>query len=94
LAKNEEWLEKNGDVSVIHRRKPKGRPMSETTSRANGRRSRIRTAIEHAFARPKGSMALLVRTIGIVRAEVKSGMANLAFNLSRLVWQQVRSAPA
>src|SRR5690606_12145284 len=37
---NEAWLEKNGYVSDIHHKMPKGRPMSEATSRANGRRSR------------------------------------------------------
>ena len=92
-AKNEEWLEKNGYVSDIHRRKPKGRPMNERTSRANGRRSRIRSAID-VFARQKGPMALFVRTIGIVRAEAKIGMTNLAYNLTRLVWHQGRGAPA
>jgi IS5 family transposase len=38
--KNETWLEKNGYRSDIHHKKPKGRPMSEATSRANGRRSK------------------------------------------------------
>lgn len=67
-AKNEEWLGKNGYVSDIHRKKPKGRPMSARTSRANGRRSMVRSAVEHVFARQKGPMALFVRTIVIVRA--------------------------
>ncbi|MCB8839494.1 hypothetical protein [Aurantimonas sp. VKM B-3413] len=39
-------------------------------------------------------MAMFVRTIDIVRAEVEIGMANLAYNLTHLVWQQGRSAPA
>ena len=93
-AKNEEWLEKNGYISDIHRKKPKGRPMTERTCRANGRRSRVRSAVEHDFARQKGPMALFVRTIGIVRAETKIGMANLAYNLTRFVWHQGRGVPA
>jgi len=36
--KNEAWLERNGYVSDIQHKKPQGRPMSEATSRANGRR--------------------------------------------------------
>ncbi|MER8570212.1 transposase [Mesorhizobium sp. M0924] len=60
--KNEAWLEKNGYVSDIHRKKPKGRPMSEATSRANGRRSRIRAFVEHVFAQQKSRMGLFVRT--------------------------------
>ncbi|MEF2073748.1 IS5/IS1182 family transposase, partial [Consotaella sp. CSK11QG-6] len=64
------------------------------TARANGRRSKVRSAVEHVFARQKGPMGLFVRTIGIVRAEAKIGMANLAYNLTRFVWHQGRGAPA
>jgi transposase, IS5 family len=92
--KNEGWLEKNGYVSDIHHRKPKGRPMSEATSRANGRRSKVRAFVEHVFARQKAQMKLFIRTIGIERARVKIGMANIAYNLTRYVWHQGRSVPA
>ncbi len=86
--KNEAWLLKRGFVSDIHRKKPQGRPMSERTARANRRRSMVRSAIEHVFARQKGPMGLFVRTIGIVRAKAKIGMANLAYNLMRFVCTQ------
>jgi len=86
--KNEAWLEKPGYVSDIHHKKPQGRPMSERMSRANGRRSKIRASIEHVFAQQKGPMVLFVRTIGIVRATAKIGMANLTYNLKRFVWHQ------
>lgn len=92
--KNEAWLEKNGYVSDIHQKKPKGRPMSEATSRANGRRSKIRAFVEHVFAQQKFRMGLLIRTIGIARARTKIGMANLVYNLTRFVWHQGRIAPA
>lgn len=92
--KNEAWLEKNGYVSDIHHKKPKGRPMSEAMSRANGRRSKIRAHVEHPFARLKGPMNLFVRTIGLARARVKIGMANLAYNMQRLVWHERRPASA
>ncbi|MET3524119.1 IS5 family transposase [Mesorhizobium abyssinicae] len=92
--KNEEWLEKNGYVSDIHQKKPKGRPMSEATSRANGRRSKTRAFVEHVFAQQKSRMGLFVRTIGIARARIKIGMANLAYNLTRFVWHQGRTALA
>ncbi|MAS15152.1 MAG: IS5/IS1182 family transposase [Nitratireductor sp.] len=92
--KNEAWLEKNGYVSDIHQKKPKGRPMSEATSRANGRRSKIRAFVEHVFAQQKSRMGLLIRTIGIARARTKIGMANLVYNLTRFVWHQGRIAPA
>jgi transposase, IS5 family len=91
---NEAWLEKNGYVSDIHHKKPKDRMMSEATSRANGRRSKVRAFVEHVFAQQKSRMGLFVRTIGIARARTKIGMANLACNLTRYVWHEGRSAPA
>jgi IS5 family transposase len=92
--KNEEWLEKNGYVSDIHQKKPKGRPMSEATSRANGRRSKTRAFVEHVFAQQKSRMGLFIRTIGIARARTKIGMANLVYNLTRFAWHQGRTASA
>ena len=68
--------------------------MSEATSRANGRRSKIRAFVEHVFAQQKDRMSLFVRTIGIARARTKIGMANLAYNLTRFVWHQGRTAHA
>jgi hypothetical protein len=37
-------------------------------------------------------MGLFVRTIGIARARVKIGLANLVFNIKRLTWLE-RAAP-
>ena len=39
-------------------------------------------------------MALVVRTIGIARARVKIGLANLAYNMQRFVWLSSKAAPA
>lgn len=92
--KNETWLDKHGFLSDIHQKKPKGRPMPEAMSRANGRRSRIRACVEHVFARQKAQMKLFIRTIGMVRARTKIGMANIAYNLTRYVWHERQSVPA
>jgi len=83
---NEEFLEKNGFVSRIHRKKPPGRPMPETTRRANALKSRVRSGVEHVFAVQKDKMDLFIRTVGIARARVKIGMANMVYNLKRLVY--------
>jgi IS5 family transposase len=93
-AKNEAMLTRRGLLSCIHRKKPKGRPMPVLTRRANARKSAVRSAVEHVFARQKGPMGLVVRTIGIARARVKIGLANLAYNMKRLVWLSGRPAPA
>ncbi len=83
---NERHLADNGLRSQIHRRKPQGRPMPAHIARANNRRSKVRAAVEHVFARQKGPMALVVRRIGLARATVKIGLANLAYNMHRVVW--------
>ena len=68
--------------------------MPEMMSRANGRRSKIRSAVEHVFARQKDKMKLFIRTVGIGRAKVKIGMANIAFNMLRYVFHEGRCATA
>lgn len=91
--KNEALLEKRGFVSHVHRRKPKGRPMSKRTARANGVKSKVRSAVEHVFADQKQRMGLFIRTIGLDRARLKVGMVNLAYNMRRLLWLDAREAP-
>ncbi len=83
---NEKHLADNGLRSRIHRKKPPGRPMPANLSRANGAKSKVRAAVEHVFARQKGPMGLVVRTIGIARATVKIGLANITYNMRRAVW--------
>jgi IS5 family transposase len=83
---NERHLADNGLRSRIHRKKPKGKPMPAPMVRANGRKSKVRAAVEHVFAHQKGPMGLVVRTIGLARARVKIGLANLVFNMKRMIW--------
>ncbi len=68
--------------------------MAARTRRANARKSAVRSAVEHVFARQKGPMRLVVRTIGLTRARVKIGLPNLAYNMKRLVWLSGRPAAA
>jgi transposase, IS5 family len=91
-AKNEAMLEKNGLRSQIHRKKPQGKPMPEAIAKANGKKSKVRAFIEHVFAREKGPMGLVIRTIGLARAKVKIGLANLTYNMKRAVWLTTRAA--
>jgi IS5 family transposase len=89
---NEQHLADNGLRSQIHRKKPAGKPMPANIARANSAKSKIRSAVEHVFARQKGPMGLIIRTIGIARARVKIGLANLAYNMTRAVWLTARLA--
>lgn len=85
-ARNEALLAERGRVSRIHRKKPKGRPIARRTRQANARKSAVRAAVEHVFAHQKGPMGLVVRTIGLARAQVTIGLVNLAYNIRRFVW--------
>ena len=89
---NERHLADNGFRSQIHRKKPKGKPMPKPIARANGIKSRVRAAVEHVFAHEKGAMGLVVRTIGLARARVKIGLANLVYNMKRALWLTERRA--
>jgi IS5 family transposase len=91
---NEKHLVDRGLVSRIHRKKPKGKPMPANVARANGAKSKVRARVEHVFARQKGPMGLFVRTVGIARARVKIGLANIAYNMKRAVWLSERVAIA
>ena len=85
---------RHGVVSPLHRKKPPGRPMPERVRIANAQKSKVRSAVEHVFAHQKGPMGLFVRTIGMARAHVKIGMANLAYNIRRNDWLRTKYAAA
>ncbi len=78
-------------TSRIHRRKPAGKPMPQATARANARKSSIRAAVEHVFAHQKTRFGLFIRTIGLARAEAKLTLANLAYNMDRLIFHERRA---
>jgi transposase, IS5 family len=87
--RNETFMAEHGFVSRVHRKKPPGRPMPLRTARANGRKSKVRAGIEHVFAEQKSRMGLFIRTVGLARARVKIGLANLVYNVKRLVfWER------
>jgi IS5 family transposase len=60
--------------------------MPDTTRRANALKSKVRSGVEHVFAVQKDKMDLFIRTIGIARARVKIGMANMVYNMKRLIF--------
>jgi hypothetical protein len=63
-----------------------GHAPSKAQEKANRRKSKIRTRIEHVFgAQQTSPSGRVVRTICIVRAKAKIGLQNLAYNIRRLV---------
>ena len=87
---NEAFMQQHGFRSQVHHRKPRGRPMAPHIRRGNASRSRVRAGIEHVFAQQKGPMELCIRTIGMARAKAKIGLANLTYNIRRMVWLERR----
>ena len=82
----EEKLAARGFTSRIHHRGHRNKPLTPRQGAANKTRSSVRARVEHVFGSQHTSMGgKLVRTIGIVRARMKIGMQNLAYNMRRLV---------
>jgi len=60
------------------------KPMTEEQKASNREKSKIRSRVEHVFGHMTNSMGgMMIRCIGITRAESKIVMKNLAYNLSR-----------
>jgi transposase, IS5 family len=60
--------------------------LPDAVRRANAASSKVRSRVEHVFAEQKDRMGLFIRTIGIARATVKIGIANLVYNFKRLLF--------
>lgn len=60
--------------------------MPVQAKRSNAGKSVIRSSVEHVFADQKSRMDLFVRTLGIKRAEMKIGLANLVYNIRRFLY--------
>jgi IS5 family transposase len=93
-AANLALLERRGLKPQFQRKKPRGRKMPAHIARGNASRARVRSRVEHVFAAQKCRLGLIVRTVGMVRARAKIGMANLVYNFTRLAWISGRTAPA
>ena len=94
-AETEAKLAERGMTSHIHRRGSRGKPLTPRQEAANKTRSKVRARVEHIFGCQHNSMGgKFVRTIGIVRAGVKIGMQNLAYNMRRLVVLERETAVA
>jgi transposase, IS5 family len=87
-------LDRRGLVAQFQRAKPRGQKMPPHIARGNATRARVRSRVEHVFAVEKRRMGLLIRSIGLLRASAKITLANLAYNMHRLVWINERPAPA
>ncbi|AQS85173.1 MAG: hypothetical protein ABF876_01510 [Acetobacter aceti] len=64
-----------------------------TGAKADDRHS-IRSRVEHVFADQKSQTGLVVRTVGIARATMRIGLANIVCNMRRFLFLEQISASA
>ncbi|MBU0460772.1 MAG: IS5 family transposase [Nanoarchaeota archaeon] len=81
--KIEIFINNCGDKSKIQWNKSPNKKLSVIKKTLNKINSAIRIAVEHVFARQKTCMKLCIRSIGLQRAKVKIGLANLVYNFTR-----------
>lgn len=67
-------------------------PMPCHIQRSNAGKSVIRSRVEHVFADQKSQMGLFIRTVGITRATMKTGLTNIVYNMRRLIFLERISA--
>ncbi|WP_212376792.1 IS5 family transposase [Acetobacter persici] len=82
---NEDFRKKQGFVSKEHRKKPYLKPMPRHIQRSNAGKSVIRSRVEHFFADQKSQTGLFARTVGIARATMRIGLANIVYNMRRFL---------
>ena len=85
-AEIEARLTARGFNSRIHVRGVRNHPLSASQEAASRSKSQTRVRIEHVFAAQENTLGgRMVRTIGVVRAKAKIGLANFVYNVRRLI---------
>ena len=87
-------MDKEGFVSKAHRKEPHLKPMPRHIQRSNAGKSVIQSRVEHVFADQKSQMDLFVRTVGITRATMRIGLANIVYNMRRFLFLERLNAAA
>ncbi|WP_415421292.1 hypothetical protein [Acetobacter malorum] len=89
---NEAFMEKQGFVSKVHRKKPHLKPIPRHIQRSNAGKSVIRSHVEPLFADQKSQIGLFVRRVGITLAIMRVGLANIVYNMRRVIFLRRISA--
>lgn len=79
---------------MVHRKKPHLKLMPGHSQRSNASKSVIRSRVEYVFADHNSQMGLFIRTVGITRAIMKIGLANIVYNMRRFLFLERISATA
>ena len=68
--------------------------MPRHIQRPNAGKSVILSRVEHVFANQKSQTGLFIRTIGITRATMRIGQANIVYNMRHFLFLERISASA
>ena len=66
--------------------------MPEHVRRGNATKSEVHAFVEYIFADQKHRMGMKIRTMGLARAKIKIGLANIAWNMRRFVFHRRQAA--
>ena len=80
----ETGLAANNIPSQVCEKGARNHPLTEEQKAANTEKSKVRVRVEHVFGAQAQRGGHIVRTMGLLRAQVKIGMMNLAYNMVRL----------
>ena len=80
----EEKLAQEKIASQIIEKGARNHPLTDEQKASNKAKSKTRVRVEHVFGAQAQMGGHIVRTIGLVRAAVKIGLMNLAYNMKRL----------
>ncbi len=90
---HERLLKRRRFTSRVHHRAWKDRALTPRQQKENRARSRLRARVEHVFGHQvKAMRQTIVRGIGLARIRTRMALANLAYNMSRLVQLRRRYA--
>lgn len=90
---HERLLKRRRFMSRVHHRAWKDQALTRRQQKENQVRSRIRARVEHVFGHQvKAMRQTIVRGIGLARIRTRIALANLAYNMSRLVQLRLRCA--
>ena len=70
--------------SQINEKGKRNHPLTEEQKQSNRKKSKVRARVEHIFGAQAAMNGDFIRTIGILRAQVKIGLVNLVYNMVRL----------
>lgn len=93
LAEREMNLKENKFRVHLQRKECNGHPLASWEKQGNRTRDKVRSRIEHVFgAMEQRAKDVILRTVGIKKAEVKLGLRNIAYNMERFCFLMRQTA--